>query len=223
MELRQMCKILLRWWWLVAIPIFVVAAYVGLTYHPPATNYQVVMRFAAGTEPAGLSQEYDRYYPWLTSEYIANGLADIAVTGAFAEAITARLAEQDIDVAPAAVQGAIVSDNAQSILVIYLTWPDPAQIVDVAEAITAELTENGADYFPQLAKVGIAARRLDTPTPSPLAPGLRAQLLGPGLRLLLAAAAGVGLAFLAHFLDPTVREKSDVEATGIRVLTRIPR
>ena len=223
MELRQMYKILLRWWWLVAIPVFVVAAYVGLTYHPPATNYQVVMRFATGTAPAGLSQEYDRYYPWLTSEYIANGLADIAVTGAFAEAITARLAEQGIVVAPAAVQGAIISDNAQSVFVIYLTWPDPAQIVDVAEAITTELTENGAAYFPQLAALGNVARRLDSPTPVPLTPGLRAQLLGPGLRLLLAVAAGVGLAFLAHTLDPTVQEKADVEALGIRVLTSIPR
>ena len=36
----------------------------------------VAMRFAAGTEPAGLSEDYDRYYPWATSEYIANGLAD---------------------------------------------------------------------------------------------------------------------------------------------------
>ncbi len=222
MELRQMVKILLRWWWLAAIPVLIVAAATLVTYRSPATSYQVVMRFSAGTEPAGLSTDYDRYYPWLTSEYIANGLADIAGTGAFAQAVATRLANQGITVAPAALQGALVSDNAQSLFVIYLTWPDPTEIVALAEAVSAELSENGAAYFPQLSNVGIAARRLDTPVPTSLPPSLKAQLAGPALRLLLAAAAGLGLVFLAHYLDPTIHEREEVEAAGLRVLGSIP-
>lgn len=223
MELRRMIKVLLRWWWLVLLPVVVVAAYVGLTYRPPALTYQVVMRYATGTEPAGLSEDYDRYYPWLTSEYIANGLADVAETRAFADAVAARMAEKGAGVEGAAVQGSIVTDNAQSILVIYLTWPDAVQIVDIAEAITEELTDNGAMYFPQLQGLEPAVRLLDPPAPVPQSPSLRAQLLGPGLRLLLAAAAGVGLAFLAHYLDPTVRESAEVTALGIAVRGVIPR
>ena len=61
MELRTYWKILLRRWWLVAAPAFVVLLYVILNYTPPGPVYQVVMRFAAGTVPAGLSEDYDRY------------------------------------------------------------------------------------------------------------------------------------------------------------------
>jgi capsular polysaccharide biosynthesis protein len=223
MELRQMIKILLRRWWLVALPVVVVAAYLGLTYSSPPTVYQVVMRFAMGTEPAGLSLDYDRYYPWLTSEYVANGLADVAVTGAFAETVSARLAAEGVEVAPGAIQGAIVSDNAQSVVVLYVTWPDPEGIVPVAQAIAAELIEGGPDYFPQIPETGVAARALDAPHPVPLPPSLRSRLLGPGLRLALAFATGVGLAFLAHYVDPSVWEAREVELLGMEVLARVPR
>lgn len=220
MELRQMVKILFRRWWLVAVPVLVVAAYAAVAYAPPLPVYQVVMRFAAGTKPAGLSEEYDRYYPWLTSEYVANGLADVAVTGAFAQAVAARLDEPTL---ATSIQPAIVSDNAQSILVIYLTWPDAEQVVAVAEAIIAELTESGAAYFPQLEGIEPSVRLLDVPAPVLLAPGLRTQLMGPAIKIGLAFVVGVSLALLWHYLDPTVREAAELESLGLGVLAEIPR
>lgn len=223
MELRTYTKILLRRWWLVAAPVIVVVVYVVATYAPPVTSYRVVMRFSAGSVPAGLSVDYDRYYPWLTSEYIANGLADIAETGVFAQAVAARLGEAGQDVAPGAVQGAIVTDNAQSILVVYLTWPDPQQMVAVAEAVIEELTQNSRAYYPQLEDLEPVVRLLDEPAPAPLPPTLRAQLLGPVVRVGLALFVGVGLAFLWHYLDPTVQEVEELEKLGWEVLARIPR
>jgi capsular polysaccharide biosynthesis protein len=223
MELRTYAKILLRRWWLVAAPVVVVVVYVAGTYAPPVTSYRVVMRFSAGSVPAGLSVDYDRYYPWLTSEYIANGLADVAETGVFAEAVAARLGEAGKDVAPGAVQGAIVTDNTQSILVVYLTWPDPQQIVALAEAVTEELTENSGAYYPQLEDLEPAVRLLDEPAPAPLPPSLGAQLMGPAIRVGLALFVGVGLAFLWHYLDPTVHEVEELEQLGVDVLARIPR
>ncbi len=223
MEVRQIIKVLFRRWWLVIVPVLVVLAYVVFTYRPPPMVYQVVMRFAAGTKPAGLSEDYDRYYPWLASEYIANGLADVAETGVFAQAVASRLAEAGIEVAPGAIQPAIVTDNAQSILVIYITWPDGTQIVAVADAITAELTGNGVAYFPQLEDVEPAVRPLDTPTPVPLPLGLRTQLMGPVIKIGLALVIGVALALLWHYLDPTVREAAELEALGLGVLAEIPR
>lgn len=223
MELRAYAKILLRRWWLVLAPVAVVLIYTAVTYAPPSTTYQVVMRFSAGTEPAGLSLDYDRYYPWLTSEYIANGLADVAETGAFAQGIAARLTEGGHDVPAGAIQGAIVTDNAQSILVVYLTWPDPEQIVPLAEAVTDELLMNSAAYYPQLENLQPAVRRLDSPVPAPLPPSLRAQLTGPAIRISLAVFVGVGLAFLWHYLDPTVHEVEELEELGWEVVGRIPR
>ncbi|HQE93043.1 MAG TPA: hypothetical protein PLH19_09415 [Anaerolineae bacterium] len=219
-----MLKILLRWWWLALIPVVVVVGYIGLTYQQPPTAYQIVMRFTAGGEPAAtLSADYDRYYAWLSSEYIANALADVAVTGRFAAAVAARLSDQGLTVAPGDIQRAIVSDNAQSIFFIYLTWPDPEQVTAVAEAVSAELTQNVTAYFPQTRGIGVAAQRVDPPTPVALPPSLRAQLLGPGLRLVLALAVGLGLVALAHYFDPTVHERVEVEQSGIPVLTVVPK
>jgi capsular polysaccharide biosynthesis protein len=223
MELRTYWKILTRRWWLVAVPVAVVALYVAATYIPPGPVYQIVMRFAAGTKPAGLSEDYDRYYPWLTSEYIANGLADVAETGTFAEGVASRLAEAGYLISPGAIQPAIVTDNAQSILVIYLTWPDETQVVAVAEAITAELTGNGAAYFPQLEDIEPAVRPLDVPAPIPLPPGLRTQLMGPAIKMGLALVVGVALGLLWHYLDPTVHEIAELENMGLIVLAEIPR
>ncbi len=223
MELRHFLRVILRRWWLVAAPVVVVVAHLAVTYHPPPTVYQVVMRFAAGTQPAGLSLDYDRYYPWLTSEYIANGLADVAETRAFAQAVADRLAERGVTADPAAVQAAIVTDNAQSILVVYLTWPDPAQCRVLAEAVADELTQNGAAYFPQLEGLDPAVRLLDSPEPFPLPPSLRAQMLGPAVRLGLALAVGIGLALAWHYFDPTVRDPEELETLGIPVLARIPK
>jgi len=220
MELRTYWKILRRRWWLVVVPVLVVALYAAATYTPPGPVYQVVMRFSAGTKPAGLSEDYDRYYPWLASEYVANGLSDVARTGAFAEAVAERVGDPGL---AGAIQGSIVTDSAQSVMVVYLTWPDAAQIVDVAEAVSAELTQNGAAYFPQLTGVEPAVRRLDTPSPVTLAPGLRTQLMGPAVKIGLAAGAGVALALLWHYLDPTIREAKELEDMGLAVLAEIPK
>ena len=223
MELRHTLKTILRRWWLVAVPVLVVAAYTVATYTPPGPLYQVVMRFATGTKAAGLSEDYDRYHTWLVSEYIANGMADVAKTSVFAQAVASRLAEAGLEIAPTAIQPAIVTDNAQSILVIYLTWPDAEQSVAVAEAIAAELAENGGAYFQQLEDVEPVARLLDTPAPVPLAPGLRAQLMGPAIKIGLALVVGIALVLLWHYLDPTVREAAELEDVGLNVLAEIPR
>ncbi|MFN2284021.1 MAG: hypothetical protein ACK2UQ_06340 [Anaerolineae bacterium] len=219
-----MIKILLRWWWLALIPAVIVGGYTVLTYQRPGTPYQAVMRFAAGSEPADeLSPDYDRYYAWLSSEYIANALADIAVTGTFAENVAARLNDDGLMADPRAIQGSIVSDNAQSVFVIYFTWPDPEQLPYIADAISAELTEDGAAYFPQLRATGSVARRVDTPSATAQPPSLSAQLLGPGLRILLALAVGIGLVALAHYFDPMVRERAELEGLGVHVLSSIPK
>jgi capsular polysaccharide biosynthesis protein len=220
MELRTYLKILLRRWWLVAVPVIVVALYAAVTYTPPGPVYQVTMRFAAGTEPAGLSEDYDRYYPWLASEYIANGLADIARTSVFAAAVAERAGDPSL---AGAIQGSIVTDSAQSVMVVYFAWPNAEQIAGIADAITAELTQNGAAYFPQLTGVEPAVRQLDIPSPIALTPGLRTQLMGPAVKIGLAAGIGVALALLWHYFDPTIREGEELERMGLPVLAEIPK
>jgi capsular polysaccharide biosynthesis protein len=250
MELREYWRILVRRWWLALLPALFVAAYTLLTYDRPPTVYQAHMNFAAGLppEPRTESFAYDGYYAWLTSEYIANSLADIARRERFAAAVSARLAQDGVlmpDGSPipsGAIQGAIASDNAQSVFVIYVTWGDPDTLLAIADAVTLELTENTGAYFPQLTGPALRAtqqsdssqgeervptvppaRRVDDPVPVALPPSLRNQLTGPVVRMALGLAVGLGLVFLLHYLDPTIRERAELEALGYEVLAEIPR
>jgi hypothetical protein len=193
MELRAYWRIILRRWWLVLLPPLAVVAYTLLTYAKPPTIFQAHMNFAAG-------------------------------------AVSQRLAEKGVlmpDGSPipsGAIQGAIASDNAQSLFVIYVSWGDPDTLLAIADAITVELTQNAGTYYPQLADLPVApARRVDQPIPVAVPPSLRNQLTGPAVRVALGFAIGLALAFLWHYLDPTVRERAELEALGYVVLAEIPR
>jgi capsular polysaccharide biosynthesis protein len=232
MELREYWRILTRWWWLAVLPALVVAVYTLFTYEKPPTVYQAHMNFITGLPPEDKPQAYtyDGYYTWLASEYVSNGLADLVRRERVAAAVSQRLAEAGVHmpdgsaIPPGAIQGAIASDNAQSLFVVYITWGDPDTLLAIADAITLELTENASAYFPQLADLPLPpARRVDEPVPVALPPSLRSQLTGPAVRLALAIVAGMGLAFLLHYLDPTVHERAELEALGLAVLGEIPR
>lgn len=224
MHIKTMLNMIKRWWWLFVIPVLVVGLALVASYRPAATTYQVVLRFTTGGEPADtLSPDYDRYYAWLASEYIANGLADLARTGHVAEAVSQRLSAQQIDISPQAIQAALSTDNAQSIFIVYLTWPDPEVLPHLAQAFKEEILSAGPTYYPQMNHIGAVAQLADTPTPMALPPSLRAQLLGPGLRLMAASAAGLGLMLLAHFVDPWIRDDQALTALGIPVAGTIPR
>jgi hypothetical protein len=232
MELREYWRIFARRWWLALLPALVVVAYTALTYDKPPTVYQAHMNFTAGLAPEDKpgNYSYDGYYTWLTSEYIANGLADVSRREQFAAAVSERLAQDGVlmpdgaPIPPGAIQGAIASDNAQSLFVIYVTWGDPDTLMSIADAVTLELTANAGAYFPQLADLALPpAQRVDQPVPAAIPPSLRSQLTGPAVRIALGLGIGLALVFLLHYLDPTVRERAELEALGYQVLAEIPR
>jgi capsular polysaccharide biosynthesis protein len=218
-------RMILRRWWLALLPPVIMLALTAVTTRPPTVTYQTTLRFAAGLPPENTSgvYNYDRQYTWLASEYIANGLADIVRTGLFAERVAERVNAQGLNVNPGQVQGAIVSDQTQSIVAVFLMWPDAAQNILISNAIIAELTERGTSYWPQLATSNASpVVALDRPNPAPIATSLRDRLDLP-IRIALAIAAGVALALLAHVLDPVIRERREVERMGMTIIGQIPR
>jgi hypothetical protein len=229
MELRQYWKIAFRWWWLILVPALAAAAYGLATYRPPATTYAASLRFTAG-QPATLaaSPNYDPdYYRWLTSEYIVGGLKDWARTGTFAEAVSAELAARGITIPPGAIGGAIVTDNARSLLVVYLSWGNPEQLTALAEAVSKVLQEQNAAAFPQLGGqaavvVPLDKLPLDPQSIPPTPPSLRTRFDLP-LKVGLGLAAGIALALIAHYFDPYVRERDELEQIGLKVIAEIPR
>ena len=224
MELGQLWKVLLRRWPLAVAPFVVVLA-VGLaTYHRPPPAYNVGINYTAGHPPAsdsGADYEDDRYYPWLTSEYIVHGLADWVKSGSFAIAVSNELAEQGVEVPAGAIRGSSASDNIRSVLLLSMTFGDREVLATMIQAATVVLQTRNAEAFPFLGENAVVVP-LDEPVINQVPAGLRAALDLP-LRLGLAIGTGVGLAFLVDYMDPTVRTRRELEEMGLDILAEIPR
>jgi capsular polysaccharide biosynthesis protein len=223
--LMDYLRIIARRWWLVVLPLVIVVAWTLAGRQAPTINYQVTMRFAAGLTPEQTPgvYNYDHQYTWLSSEYLANGLSDIVHTSLFAENVAARLKAQGADIAAEQIQGALVSDQKQSIVYVYLTWSNAAQAVQIGDAINVELAQHGTSYWPQLSDAkGAPVIALDKPNPQPQAVALRDRFDMP-VRILVALVAGFALVFIAHFLDPFLHDRRELERMGVPVIGQIPR
>lgn len=222
MELRAYWQLFLRRWLLLVIPAAVVLAVALLTYQPPHQAYNVGVRFLVAQPPQTIAPtiQEERYYNWLASEYIVNGLTDWVQGRKFATAVAAELSAQGVEIPAGAIQ--IASDNVRSMLLISISYGDADTLAAMMEAaITVLRTQNG-DVLPQLGGERALIIPLDEVNVVPISAGLRAQLDLP-LRMALALAAGVGLALLAEYLDPTLRDKAYLEKIGLNVLGEIPK
>ena len=224
MELRRYWKVLKRRWLLVLIPALVVLVIGLATYQPPADLYQTGVRFLVGQTPAtgNVLKDEERYYNWLTSEYIVNGLTDWVRGGEFSEAVSAYLAEEGHEIPANAVQAGLVADNARSMLTLSLTHGDAQLLAQMMDGVIAVLTTENAQALPQLGGETAVLTQLDQPVVSPLPAGISSQLDLP-LRIILALLAGVFLALLVEYLDPTIRDREEAEGLGLQILGEIPR
>lgn len=224
MELNDYWRLFKRRWLLVLVPAVVVLIAGVATYNPPPPVYNVGVRLLVSQPPApvALESDEDAYYTWLESEYIVNALTDWVNGNRFGAAVSAELAEEGMEIPPGAIQGGLVADNARSMLTLSLTHGDPVALEAMMAAAITVLQEQNEDALPQLGSQPAQITALDTPVVNQIPSGFRSQLDLP-LRLLIAVLAGVGLAFLVDYLDPTVREREEVEALGLPLLGEIPK
>jgi capsular polysaccharide biosynthesis protein len=228
MELREYWSILRRRWWL---PV-VLALLVGLLslvqmrpWQPAPPSYTASMRMLVGVLPAAEQDvtAYDpRYYAWLTSEYLVDDFTEVVRSQLFAQNVSERLHNQQISVPAGVIQGSAATGKLHRIISLSLSWGDAAQLETIARAAAEELVENTPFYFKQLGTEHAGVTLIDGPTIQAVGGGLREQVELP-LRVLLALLVGVGLVFLLHYLDDSVRSVRDLEAAGIPVVGVIPR
>jgi len=139
MELRHYWRIIYRRLWIVILlPLIVVVA--SFAFRPPPTPGAMAhLRLTVGITPEksnGTFYTYDRYYSWLTAEYLADDLSEIIKSRAFAEAVSRRLGAE---IAPATIQGATSPQKLHRILTVTVSAPSAQQALDIARAIEATL------------------------------------------------------------------------------------
>lgn len=228
MELRRYWHIVWKRVWIVALLLLLTLAVSLIGRGPaPAPVYQARLRVTIGLTPeerGPTTYTYDRYYTWLTSEYIVDSFSEVVKSEAFAADVSRHLAQGDtpLQIPAGAIQGSTVSEQVHRILTITITWPDPEQLRAIADAAVRALEEENAKYFTQLGTEGATVNVIDSPAIAPVGPGLRERLDLP-IRLLLALIAGVALAFLLDYLDASVRGREDLESIGLPLLGQIPR
>lgn len=224
MELRRFWLVLRRRWLIVIIPAAVVLLVGLITYQAPPMVYNTGARFIVGqnpTESADIEDE-ERYYNWLTSEYIVNGLTDWVRGGEFAAAVSDYLAQSGYEIPPAAISVGLAADNARSMLTISLSHGDQEALGIMMDGVITVLVEQNAQALPQLGGENALLTQLDQPAVNPLPPGIRGQLELP-LRIILALLVGVGLALLVEYLDPTIRDREELLRLKLPILGEIPR
>jgi capsular polysaccharide biosynthesis protein len=227
MELRAYWRIIRRRWWLpagLALAVFLLTLSMNRPWQPRPPTFSATMRFNVGVKPERIPgvYTYDRYYTMMASEYLVDDLGEIVRSGAFADAVSRRLAGQGISVTPGAIGASTQPGKLHRIFTVNVTWPDEGQLRAIAEAVATTLTQSSADFFAQFSPAEADIHLIDPPSIGRMGPPAREQLDLP-LRILLALATGVALAFLLDYLDDTVRDAADLRQIGLAVLTEIPR
>ena len=227
MELREYIQILTRRWQIPVALTLLVAAFSAVQLRPwqaPPPTYTATLRLLVSVLPAAEADvaQYDpRYYAWLTNEYLVDDFTQVVGSRLFAQRVSERLTARGLTIPPGVIQGSATTGKQHRILHLRLSWPNPEELEAMAQAAIAELEENATTYFHQLGTEPVAVTLLDGPSLQAVGPDLRRRLEWP-LRVLLAAIVGTGLAFLAEYLDTSVRDVRDVERMGLTVLGAIP-
>jgi capsular polysaccharide biosynthesis protein len=224
MELREIWAFLRRRWLVILMPSAVVLAIGLITYRAPGPLYNAGVRFIVGQEPtesAELSDE-ERLANWKASEYIVNTMADWVRGGQFAGLVSQELAGEGINVAPQDIVAGTVSDSTRSMMVLSMTYGDPEILQQMMNAAGVVLLESNSQGLPQLGGETADLVQMDEPIVNRIPPGITTQLQLP-LRIGLALVAGLGLALLVDYLDPSVRGRHELESMGLPVIAEIPR
>lgn len=221
MELRRYWRIVRRRMWIVIV-LLVASALSHLLFAPSRTvSYTAGMRFVVGLEPEQKPHvyTYDRYYTWMTAEYLIDDLSEVVKSQAFAQNVSAL---SGVNVPPDAIQGATASGKLHRILTINITWPHREQLEPISEAVAEALNDHVDEYFGQFGGAEAVIALIDPPQIQPVGPSLRQRIDLP-LRLLLAGGFGIALTFFLDYMDDTIRHRQDLEELDLPILGEIPK
>ena len=220
----MVARVLLRRWWLILIPLVIT---IGVTLPDllnrtgGAISYTTMLRYSAAQQVEALPpRDGDLQDIWLASEYTVNAMTAWVQTDSFKQEVAIKAAEQGVALNQPLL--GVAADNQRSVGQLFLSYPNETDLAVIVQAAIDVLTTRNQFYFPQMGSAAARVTILDTPVISAAPPSLTNRY-EPFIRIGLGLLAGVGLALLAHYLDPTLRRREDVEALGLPVIATLPR
>jgi capsular polysaccharide biosynthesis protein len=242
LDLATAATVLRRRWWLVlGLPALVLALSLA-TRRPAPPVYQATLTFAVAVPHAAVVPGADEGSAAEVGEALIDDLSRVIGLGVFAEAVAARLppgraagASTAPAVIPGEIAGSLSATDRHRVADVRVTRAAPpgstpeeqaalrAEVAAIAQAVAAELEENGGAWFARLGADDVRLTIIARPRMTVVPPSLQQRLELP-LRLLLALLLGIGLAFLLHARDPRLYTETEIAVVLDRpILGRIPR
>ncbi len=223
MELREYWAILARRWQIIAVVTALVFVASAAMVMLGPTSYMSEIRLVVGIKPEprqGDYYMYDGYYTWLTSEYMVDDFGEVVRSGSFANDVSATLGQR---VPAGAIKRDLTVTRSHRVLTVDVTTDSLALTQDIGQALKATLQTKAPSYFAELQTQGATVQVIDDPVPQPVMNSTR-RALEIGLRTVVGLLGAMALAFLLHYLDPTMRTAAEAEQQlGMPVLAEIPR
>jgi capsular polysaccharide biosynthesis protein len=218
-----------RAWLVVGLPV-VVAVLSLATAKPPPAQYQARLAFAVDIPHSAIVIGSDEGSPAKIGEALIDDISRIIGRDQFAAAVARRLPPSlHVTAGELASETSATDRHRVSDVTVTRTLApgqDPAalqqELTTVAQAVVAELNENGAAWFARLGDDQVKLTIVDAPDVTQLPPTLRQRLDVP-LRVLLALVLAVGVALLLHALDPRLYGDAEARlAAGAPVVGWLP-
>ena len=222
MGLHQLVRVLLRRWWLIALPLVLSAVIVIPEFlggaSEPATGFTAEIRYSAAQRQNAPQQEGDFTDVWIASEYTVHALTDWVRSSSFRAEIESALGDSGV-----ALHGlGLAADNVRSVGVVYLSHAQSDSLSAIADAALHVLTSRSQHYFPQFGGESVHVTILQQPAVAASPPALTNRF-APFIRLGIALVIGIAIAVFAEFIDPTIYHQDDLRRLGLPILASIPK
>lgn len=222
MEVTLIWRLIMRRWWLLALPVvisFIAAIADFLDDSGISTGgFQAQIRYSAAQEFNLPQRDGDYQDVWLASELTVNAFTDWIRSSSFRDEMRVQLGDANLNLGALG----IAADNARSIGVIYLSHPDSAMLEESAAAAIVVLSQRNQGYFPQLGGEAAQVTILEAPTVAAVPPPI-ADRAAPVLRIAVGFVLGFALLFLTEYFDRSIHDRDDLSRLGIPVIGSIPR
>jgi capsular polysaccharide biosynthesis protein len=229
MELRHYFDIVRRSWPLVVgLPLLVALLTIALWFVLPGrygtqVTMLVTQQQIATNQTDALLPDYNNFNSWAASEYIVDDLLQLVETRRFAQDVAASVQSQHgvaLDVEQ--VRRGMDAERKHRTVFLTVEANNRDHATWIAQGAVEVLRQRGLEYWNRQDSAQLSVSVLDAPEGSSRVGGVIGLALDLAIRTLLALLLAIGIAFLRHYLDTSLRRQDDVEALGLPVVGTIP-